>query len=420
MNKLLLALTFIILNTGTVFAQISLEECYTLAKNNYPQIKKADLITKTRDYSITNANMGYIPKVLFSARASYQSDVTKIPFDNLPILSNIDIPVLQNDQYKISVDIVQPIWDGGKIEAEKENIKAKSKSEESSLEVQLYNLKYRISQLFFSILLLDEQLKQNDLYAQDLERTYNMVKQSVKNGVANTSDLDAVALEQVKTKQNKAKIEAVKESYINALEILTGVNIDNGLIKPEYTEITDYTVKRPELTYLSDKIDILEASKKNINASYMPTFDLFFSAGYGRPGLDMLDDSFQPYYIAGIKMDWTIAGFYTGERNKKIIELNKKTLELEKQTFLFNTNIDIQNQQAKIKQIKDTMSYDDEIVKLRTSIKNSSEIKMKQGTITVNDYMREVTAENLAKQGKILHEIELLQAVYEMKNIINQ
>ena len=115
-----------------------------------------------------------------------------------------------------------------------------------------------------------------------------------------------------------------------------------------------------------------------------------------------------------------IAGFYTGERTKKIIELNKKSLELEKQTFLFNTNIDIQNQQAKIKQIKDTMSYDDEIVKLRINIKKSSEIKMKQGTITVNDYMREVTAENLAKQGKILHEIELLQAVYEMKNIINQ
>ena len=416
MNKLLLAFTLIILNAGTVFAQISLEECYVLAKNNYPQIKKADLITKTRDYSITNANMGYIPKVLFSARASYQSDVTKIPFD----VPYFDIPVLSNDQYKISVDIVQPIWDGGKIEAEKENIKAQSKSEESSLEVQLYNLKYRVNQLFFSILLLDEQLSQNDIYSQDLERTYNMVKQSVKNGVANTSDLDAVAIEQVKTKQNKAKIEAVKESYKNALEILTGINIDNGLIKPEYTEITDYTVKRPELTYFSDKIDILEASKKNINASYMPTFDLFFSAGYGRPGLDMLDDSFQPYYIAGIKMDWTIAGFYTGERNKKIIELNKKSLELEKQTFLFNTNIDIQNQQAKIKQIKDTMSYDDEIVKLRTNIKKSSEIKMKQGTITVNDYMRGVTAENLAKQGKILHEIELLQAVYEMKNIINQ
>lgn len=416
MNKLLLAFTLIILNAGTVFAQISLEECYVLAKNNYPQIKKADLITKTRDYSITNANMGYIPKVLFSARASYQSDVTKIPFD----VPYFDIPVLSNDQYKISVDIVQLIWDGGKIEAEKENIKAQSKSEESSLEVQLYNLKYRVNQLFFSILLLDEQLSQNELYAQDLERTYNMVKQSVKNGVANTSDLDAVAIEQVKTKQNKAKIEAVKESYKNALEILTGINIDNGLIKPEYTEITDYTVKRPELTYFSDKIDILEASKKNINASYMPTFDLFFSAGYGRPGLDMLDDSFQPYYIAGIKMDWTIAGFYTGERTKKIIELNKKSLELEKQTFLFNTNIDIQNQQAKIKQIKDTMSYDDEIVKLRTNIKKSSEIKMKQGTITVNDYMREVTAENLAKQGKILHEIELLQAVYEMKNIINQ
>lgn len=416
MNKIILTVTFSFIFVTNAFAQISLDECYILAKNNYPQIKKADLITKTKDYSITNANMGYVPKIIFSARASYQSDVTKIPFD-VPFF---DIPVLSNDQYKITVDVVQPIWDGGKIEAEKDNIEAQSKSEESSLEVQLYNLKYRVNQLFFSILLLDEQLKQNEIYSKDLERTYNMVKQSIRNGVANTTDLDTVTLEQIKNKQAKAQIKAVKETYTNALSILIGKNIDNGLIKPEYVEINDYTIKRPELEFFADKINLLEVNKKNITASYMPKFDLFFSAGYGKPGLDMLDDSFQPYYIAGIKMDWAIVGFYTGERNKKIIELNKKSLELEKQTFLFNTNIDIQNQQSKIKQIKDTMAYDDEIVQLRNNIRISSEIKMKQGTMTVNDYMREVTAENIAKQGKILHEIELLQAVYEMKNIINQ
>lgn len=416
MNKIILTVTFSFIFITNAFAQISLDECYILAKNNYPQIKKADLITKTKDYSITNANMGYVPKIIFSARASYQSDVTKIPFD-VPFF---DIPVLSNDQYKITVDVVQPIWDGGKIEAEKDNIEAQSKSEESSLEVQLYNLKYRVNQLFFSILLLDEQLKQNEIYSKDLERTYNMVKQSIRNGVANTTDLDTVTLEQIKNKQAKAQIKAVKETYTNALSILIGKNIDNGLIKPEYVEINDYTIKRPELEFFADKINLLEVNKKNITVSYMPKFDLFFSAGYGKPGLDMLDDSFQPYYIAGIKMDWTIVGFYTGERNKKIIELNKKSLELEKQTFLFNTNIDIQNQQSKIKQIKDTMAYDDEIVQLRNNIRISSEIKMKQGTMTVNDYMREVTAENIAKQGKILHEIELLQAVYEMKNIINQ
>lgn len=420
MARLLIIFAFLILNAGTLFAQISLEECYVLARNNYPQIKKGDLITKTKDYSITNANMGYIPKILFSAKASYQSDVTKMPFDDLPILSNVDIPVLSKDQYKISVDIVQPIWDGGKIETEKEIVKAEAKSEESSLELQLYNLRYRVNQLYFSILLLDEQLNQNQLYTEDLERTYNNIKQSVKNGIANIADLDAVSLEQIKTKQSKANIEAVKASYINALEILIGKEINNGLIKPEYTEINDYTVKRPELMYFSDKIDLLEANKKNINVSYMPKFDLFFTAGYGKPGLDMLDDNFQPYYIVGVKMEWALMGFYTGQRNKKLIELNKKSLELEKKTFLFNTNIDIQNQQAKIKQVKETMSYDDEIVRLRTDIRKSSEYKMKQGTITVNDYMRDVTAENLAKQGKILHEIELLQAVYEMKNIINQ
>ena len=143
----------------TAFSQITLEECYILAKNNYPQIKQSDLLDKMADYNITNANMGYLPKVLFSARASYQSDVTKIPFD-VPFY---EIPVLSKDQYKLSVDISQTIWDGGKIEADKAKHKAEHKNNKNNLEAQLYNIRYQVAELYIRILLMKEQLNQNEI-----------------------------------------------------------------------------------------------------------------------------------------------------------------------------------------------------------------------------------------------------------------
>lgn len=416
MKKILFITLFIFLYHSYSYSQISIEECFVLAKNNYPQIKQADLIEKTKEYNISNANRGYIPSILFSAKASYQSDVTKIPFD-VPFY---DIPTLSKDQYKISVDISQKIWDGGKIEAEKSKTNAKARLDASSLEVQLYSLKYRVNQLFFSILLIEEQINQNHLYEEDLEITYNIIKQSIKSGVANSKDLDVISLEQIKNKQNRASLYNMQQTYINALEMLIGKKIIDGLLKPDNMEIVDMSINRPELQYFTDKINLLESNKKNITASYMPMFDLFFTAGYGKPGFDMLNDDFQPYYMVGIKMDWPLMGFYTGNNTKKLIDINKKSVELERSAFLLDTNIDIKNQQSKIERIKESISYDEEIVLLRKNIRLSSEIKMQQGTLTVNDYMRDVTAENLAKQSKILHEIELLQAVYDMKNIINK
>lgn len=416
MKKILFITLFIFLYHSYSYSQISIEECFVLAKNNYPQIKQADLMEKTKEYNISNANRGYIPSILFSAKASYQSDVTKIPFD-VPFY---DIPTLSKDQYKISVDISQKIWDGGKIEAEKSKTNAKARLDASSLEVQLYSLKYRVNQLFFSILLIEEQINQNHLYEEDLEITYNIIKQSIKSGVANSKDLDVISLEQIKNKQNRASLYNMQQTYINALEMLIGKKIIDGLLKPDNMEIVDMSINRPELQYFTDKINLLESNKKNITASYMPMFDLFFTAGYGKPGFDMLNDDFQPYYMVGIKMDWPLMGFYTGNNTKKLIDINKKSVELERSAFLLDTNIDIKNQQSKIERIKESISYDEEIVLLRKNIRLSSEIKMQQGTLTVNDYMRDVTAENLAKQSKILHEIELLQAVYDMKNIINK
>lgn len=397
------------------YSQITIEDCYRLAEQNYPQIKKSSLIEKSLEYNIKNANMGYVPKIVFSGRASYQSDVTKIPFD-FP-----GIPVLSKDQYKVSVDIVQPIWDGGKIESDKSKIKAESDVERDALNVQLYSLKYRINQLYFGILLIDEQIKQNDIYTKNLNRSYKIIKSSVKNGVAGKSDLDRIELELIKAKQSRVQLETGKNSYKILLETMINSKIDdNDLVKPLAYEPIDYTINRPELKLFESQLNALEAGRSSIKSSYMPTFDLFFTAGYGKPGLDMLQDSFQPYYIAGIQMQWQLMGLYRGDKNSKLIDLNKMNINVEKETFLFNVNQDIKKQKNEIKRIKDLIKYDNEIIKLRENIRKTSEVKVQEGTMTVNEYLQEVSAENLAVQEKLLHEIELINAVYELNYIINK
>lgn len=411
--KIIIAL-ILILKSCFVYAQITVEECYVLAEKNYPQIKKSSLIEKSFEYTISNANMGYVPKIIFSGRASYQSDVTKIPFD-FP-----GIPILSKDQYRVAVDVVQPLWDGGKISAEKSRIEAEKKVEQDSLEVQLYSLKSRINQLFFGILLIDEQIKQNDIYIQDIARTYKTIENSIRNGIANRSDLDRVKLEQVKAEQRKLQLLSAKKSYVILLEAMTGRKIDGGLKKPDAYEPADYTIYRPELKLFKSQSEMLDSQKKMIKSSFMPVFDVFFTAGYGRPGFDMLQDKFQPYYIAGVQFQWPLMGFYTADKSNKLIELNKMKINIDKETFLFNVNNDISKQKNEIERIKNLIVYDKEIIDLRRNIRKVSERAVKGGTMSVNDYMEEVSAEHMAVQTKILHEIELINAVYEMKNIINQ
>lgn len=411
--KIIIAL-ILIFKSCFVYAQITVEECYELAEKNYPQVKKASLIEKSYEYTISNANMGYVPKIIFSGRASYQSDVTKIPFD-FP-----GIPTLSNDQYRIAVDVVQPLWDGGKISAEKSRIESEKKVEQDSLNVQLYSLKSRINQLFFGILLIDEQIKQNDIYIQDILRTYKTVENSIKNGVAKRSDLDRVKLEQIKAEQRKQQLLSAKKSYVILLEAITGRKIDGPLKRPEVYEPVDYTIYRPELKLFSSQSEMLESQKKMVKSSYMPVFDVFFTAGYGRPGFDMLQDTFQTYYIAGVQFQWPLMGFYTADKTNKLIDLNKMKINVDKETFLFNVNQDIAKQKNEIERIKKLIVYDNEIIELRRNIRKSSINAVKGGTMSVNDYMEEVSAEHVAVQTKILHEIELINAVYEMKNIINQ
>ncbi len=404
------------------FAQLSIEDCYRKAQANYPLIKQYDLIEKAKEYNLSNANKGYLPQVMFSAQATYQSDVTQLPIDLAQLgVEGVSISTLDKDQYGATIDVTQTIWDGGAIRAQKDGFTTAAEVDKRNVEVSIYAINERINQIYFGILLADAQLRQNQLLQDDLQRNYDQVLSYVQNGIANQADLDAIKVDQLKAKQSEAQFANTKKAYMAMLSKLIGEELtaDTKFLKPETVLPPTHTINRPELNFYDAQIKNLEAKNREITSGLMPKLSLFATGGYGRPGLNMLSNNFEAYYIAGVRLSWNIGNFYTKKNSRRSIHTNIRGIETQRETFMFNTSLDITQKENNINSYFDQLKYDDEIIELRTSVRRASEAKMANGTLSGTDLTRDITAEQMARQDKILHETELLLAIYNLRFATN-
>ena len=420
MKQLILYSMVLICLPLSVFGQrINLDDCQTKARANYPLVKQYSLIEQTAQYNVSNANKGYLPQLTLSAKGTYQSQVTKLPIT----IPNMTIPELSKDQYQAVVEANQVIWDGGNISAQKKITNANTEVEKKKLEVDLYTLNDRVNQLYFGILLLNEQLRQNDILQNELQTNYNRIASYKQNGIANQSDLDALKVEQINAQQRKTELESTRKSYFIMLSALTGTSIDekSELSKPEINlaSLTETTNHRPELGLFSAQNKLFESQKELLNAGNRPKVSAFIQGGYGRPGMNMLTNAFSEFYIGGVRLSWNLSGFYTQKNNVNKLEASKKSNDIQKETFLFNADLKTKQQQTEIEKLQSTLASDDEIIRLRENIKKSASVKVDNGTLTVTDLIREINAEDQAKQLKSLHEIQLIMSVYQLKNNIN-
>ena len=417
MSKKFILFILLFIYAKLSFGQLSLESCQTKAQSNYPLIKRYQLIEKSRDYNLSNAGKGYLPQISLSAKATYQSAVTQIPI-TLPI--HIKTP--NKDQYQIIAEINQTIWDGGIIRDQKKITEVQSKVELQQNHVDLYNLTDRVNNVYFSILLINEQLKQNQLYQSELNRHLNQIKAFAQNGIANQADIDAVKVNLIDATQKQTELETTKSAYIQMLSILIGEKINNNTIltKPDIAEyILSEEINRPELQLFALQAQLLETQKNMLLSKNLPKFGLFIQGGYGNPGLNMLKNSFDPYYIAGVRMSWNFGGLYTKKNEQKQINIEQSTIGIQKETFLFNTKLQMSQEKGEINKYKKPMKDDDEIIRLRANIRKAAEVKVANGTLSVIEFLREVNAEEQAKQNKILHETQLLMATYNLKYTTN-
>lgn len=394
---------------------VSLDTCYVLAKKNYPLVKQYELIAKTREYSLENIAKGYLPQINISGQASYQSDVTSLP-KNIP-----GAPVLSKDQYKIYADINQPIYDGGVIKQQKKLQEANSVVDQQKLEVELYKLKDRINQLFFGVLLVDEQLKQNALMKNDIQLGLNKINAQIANGTALRSNADVLKAELLKAAQQTIELQSNRKSFTDMLGLFINQSLDTNtvFVKPSNIVLSP-EIKRPELLMYDSQNKIFDSQNNLLSAQNRPKLSFFVQGGFGRPALNFLSNNFDPFYIGGLRLSFPVTGFYSLKNNRELINIQRQNMAVQKETFLFNTHLALKQHNNDILKLQQFLKTDDEIISLRSNVKKASLAQLENGVINSGDYMREVNAEDNARQNKILHETQLLMAEYNEKNTVGE
>lgn len=384
-----------------------------MAKQNYPLSKQKELIEKSRDYSVENASKGFLPQLNFAGQATYQSAVTELPIH----IPGVSIPELNRDQYKIYGEIDQPVTDAITIRQQKDLLKASAVIEDQSLEVELYKLKDRINQLYFGALLIDEQLAQNELLKKDIENGIAKTTAAVANGISYKSNLSILKAELLKNNQHSIELKASRKAYIEMLGLFINQPLgeETQLEKPQ-PKILSENINRPELTLFDYQKKSIDIQNKLLTSKNIPHIGLFFQEGYARPGLNFLTNSFDFYYIGGVRFSWSVSGFYTLKKERRILDINRSLIDVQKDVFMFNTGLAVKQQSDEMKKLEDLISVDTDIISLRTEVKNAANAQLENGVITANDYLREVNAEDQARQNLLLHQVQLLIAQYSYQN----
>lgn len=425
MRKVLFTFLFAVM-ASWITAQ-TLEECRRLAREHYPEIRQYDLISRTEQYNLSNAARAWIPQVVISGQATYQSATPTYPdaLNSVLSASGIDMAGVRKDQYKIGVDVQQNIWDGGQTKANKVIIEAEAEEQRSRVDVSLYDLQQKVDNIYFGILLLDERITQIEAQIGVLESNLARVQTYYNNGVAMQSDVDAIEAEVLSARQVLGQCEASRESYRRMLEIFIGQPLSSEkLQRPVSVDIANYNSARPELTLFNAQERKLNAQVKALNASTMPRFSAFAQAYYGYPGLDMfksmMSAEWTPNAIVGVRVSWNIGAFYTKKNNLEKLNNAQQHIAVQRDIFLFNTQMQTTQDDGEIARLRKAVADDDRIVKLRSSVRKAAELKLENGIIDATDLLAKITDETNAMINRSIHEIELLQAQYRLKHTLNQ
>ncbi len=403
-----LLILFPLLSFGST--SISLSECQALARENFPLIKQMDIIEKSRDYTLGNATKGYLPQINLNAQANYLSDVTSLPISS-PMFS---VEPISKDQYKIYGELYQPLTNFYHINKSKKETRLEAELNKKESEIEFYKLKERVNGIYFGILTITAQIAQSDYLTKDLKVGVQNIEVSLNNGMASENDLDMIQAELLNVEQKIIEWKTLREGYVDMLSQLIGKSLDSMVeLKAPEAPNSSKTAQRPEQQMFDVKHELIESKKDLINAKLIPQAGIFLQGGYGRPGLNMLNDDFDIYYVVGAKLSWNLQPFYTSGSNKRLLELSQKSLEVQRQIFDYNIEFQTRQQNSEIQKFQNLLSKDLEIIELRKTIKNRAQLQLKNGVLSANDYIRFVNDEDKARQAKIIHDIQLLAAQFQ-------
>jgi outer membrane protein TolC len=388
---------------------VTLAYCYEKAVGTYPLLSDKESLKNASDLRVKNLETNYLPQFSLSGQVTYQSDVTQI---SLPPQMGITVPGSPKDQYKVTIDAQQTLFDGGITSKQKKLEQASSAAEIQQIESDLLRIKEQVNSIYFTILLLQENKKLLRNVLDVITEREKSIQSMVKNGVLLLSDQNALIAERLKTEQQIAEIEISQSSTLRILNLITNETFTDSTIfyKPEIV-ISDTALSgRPEYKTFELQEKRFDAAISLSQSSLMPKLYAFGQYGYGRPGLNMLHNEFDNFYMAGATLKWTFWDWNKTRREKQVYAIQKQMIASKRDNFTKNLNMDMQNKLATIYKMEEATKRDSDIVTLRAGITLIAQSQLNNGVITSTDYLNELNAETQARINMETHKIQLTQA----------
>lgn len=392
------------------FAQdtISLSQCYELLDTNYPLVRQKQLLAERADFNKEALQKNFLPQVNLNAQATYQSDVPHVPISP----PGTDIPIPNKDQYRATVDVNQLLYDGRTVRNSVRIEDLDAQVAQQQVDVSLHQLKSRVNQAYFSILLLQEKSQLLSLLEENLNARLNEVRSAIRNGTAIATSDDVIYAEVLQTRQEVFETLSDKEAALRTLSSLIGQTLQNNttLLQPELQPDYSTALSRPELGLYAlqqQQIDAASQLMGNVNA---PKFSLFMQGGLGNPGLNLLDNTFQPFFMGGVRLSWKILDWNLIRNQQQGLLIRKDIIDTQRQAFDLNTNIELNNQRTEIEKLQRLVQTDEEIIALRRNVLQAARSQLQNGTITASEYIVEANALSQSLITRKTHEITLLQA----------
>lgn len=427
MKKPIILLFCLIIAPLCVTAQITIEQCVEKAMENYPEIRKYDLVSATREIDLSDIDKGWLPRISAYGQATVQNAVPSFPESLSGVLQQMgqSMKGLDKLQYKVGVDISQTIWDGGLSRARRDVSRLTSETQRKYIDVELYAVRQRVENLYFAILLTEEQIAQTGNALALVKGNLEKLRSMLRNGTAMQCDVDMVAAQALTMEQDITRARSAVRGYRQVLEIFIGESLsDRVLVMPDALMPSDMRPARPELSLFENRIAAAQASRRLSDVSLMPKVGFFAQTWYGYPGFDyfksMMNRNLSFNIMAGVKVTWNIDAFYTKKNTARRTAVDTGNVMAEKETFLFNTGMQSVSQQEKISGLRSVMADDAKIIELRTNVRKAAESQLENGVIDATALLTKITDENQAKLTARFHEIQLIQEIYNLKYILNR
>lgn len=394
---------------------VTLEQCQSWARENHPVLKQLDLYQQILDLKNENNATSNLPQVNLNGQATYQSDVTRIGIS----IPNMAIPTVDKDQYKFYLDFKQMIWDGGLSKAKELINQAENAGNIQQTEVELYQVKEKVNQFFFTSFLIQENLKIIDKKTETLNERRKLIESAVNNGMVLSSELDQLLAEQIKTDQLFIELKSNKEIVLYAMSIITGKQTEQliNLVLPDDLLFPEKSLMRPELDLFSKQNDLLNANSEILQKQRNPKFFGFGQAGYGKPGLNMFNNKFDTYYSLGLGFSWNVLDWKTTRKQQQILKFQQDIVQTKQESFIRNIDLASDQQIKQIDQITELLKSDQDLIQIRERITKTSASKLENGAITMADYIQDLNAETTAKLMLETRKIQLKEARIKLINI---